>query len=73
MNTIYLPLAFEPHNSTIFQYYFVPRTGVEPARPYGHLALNQACLPIPAPGQKMERKVKQFFNYKTCGSGIPID
>ncbi len=29
----------------------VPRAGVEPARPNGHMALNHACLPIPAPGQ----------------------
>ena len=29
----------------------VPGAGVEPARPYGHMALNHACLPIPAPGQ----------------------
>src|SRR5699024_788002 len=28
----------------------VPRAGVEPARPNGHMALNHACLPIPAPG-----------------------
>ena len=24
--------------------------GVEPIRPNGHMALNHACLPIPAPG-----------------------
>ncbi len=29
----------------------VPRAGVEPARPNGHMALNHACLPVPAPGQ----------------------
>ena len=28
----------------------VPRAGLEPARPNGHMALNHACLPIPAPG-----------------------
>ncbi len=27
----------------------VPRMGVEPTRPKGHMALNHACLPIPAP------------------------
>ncbi len=31
--------------------YIVPRAGVEPARPNGHMALNHACLPVPAPGQ----------------------
>ena len=29
----------------------VPEAGVEPARPNGHMALNHACLPIPASGQ----------------------
>lgn len=29
----------------------VPGAGVEPARPYGHMALNHACLPVPAPGR----------------------
>ena len=28
----------------------VPRAGLEPARPKGHMALNHACLPISAPG-----------------------
>ena len=28
----------------------VPGAGLEPARPNGHMALNHACLPIPAPG-----------------------
>ncbi len=31
--------------------HFVPEAGVEPARPKGHMALNHACLPIPAPGR----------------------
>ena len=36
----------------IFDFFvFVPRAGVEPARPNGHMALNHACLPISAPGQ----------------------
>lgn len=30
----------------------MPGAGVEPARPNGHMALNHACLPVPAPGQK---------------------
>ena len=29
----------------------VPGTGVEPARPYGHIPLKDARLPIPPPGQ----------------------
>ena len=32
------------------QWFGVPRTGLEPARPFGHSALNAACLPISAPG-----------------------
>ena len=35
----------------IISVYKVPRAGVEPARPNGHMALNHACLPVPAPGQ----------------------
>ncbi len=27
----------------------VPRMGIEPTRPKGHMALNHACLPVPAP------------------------
>ncbi len=40
--------------SSIDQYTknIVPGAGIEPARPYGHMALNHACLPVPAPGQK---------------------
>ncbi len=29
----------------------VPGVGLEPTRPKGHMALNHACLPIPAPGR----------------------
>lgn len=29
----------------------VPGVGLEPTRPNGHMALNHACLPIPAPGR----------------------
>ena len=29
----------------------MPGTGIEPARPNGHMALNHACLPVPASGQ----------------------
>ena len=32
---------------------FVPRVGLEPTRPNGHMALNHACLPISAPGRCM--------------------
>ena len=31
----------------------VPRMGLEPTRPKGHMALNHACLPIPAPGLRI--------------------
>ena len=34
----------------------VPEEGVEPSRPEGHMALNHACLPIPAPGQNVDCK-----------------
>ncbi len=36
----------------------VPGEGVEPSRPKGHMALNHACLPIPAPGLKRDCKAK---------------
>lgn len=29
----------------------VPSAGLEPARPYGHLILSQACLPVPPQGE----------------------
>ena len=29
----------------------VPRTGLEPAQPFGHTPLKRACLPISPPGQ----------------------
>lgn len=31
----------------------VPRRGLEPPSPYGHLVLNQARLPIPPPRQEL--------------------
>tara|TARA_Y100001978_G_scaffold161152_1_gene147415 strand:- start:204 stop:464 length:261 start_codon:yes stop_codon:yes gene_type:complete len=31
-------------------YLKVPKAGVEPARPNEHMALNHACLPVPALG-----------------------
>lgn len=31
----------------------LPGTGVEPARPHGHMALNHARLPIPPPGHQL--------------------
>ncbi len=40
----------------------VPETGVEPARPYGHMTLNHARLPIPPFGH--------FANAKIGFSGI---
>jgi len=32
--------------------FFVRWAGVEPARPHGHMALNHACLPFPAPAHE---------------------
>ena len=40
----------EPRMSAAPSYVLVPRAGLEPARPNGHMALNHACLPISAPG-----------------------
>ena len=37
----------------------VPRMGVEPTRPNGHMALNHACLPIPAPRWVMLLETKK--------------
>lgn len=37
------------------QIVLVPRAGLEPARPNGHMALNHACLPISAPGQCIKK------------------
>ena len=36
--------------SWCLQVFLVPEAGLEPARPNGHMALNHACLPIPALG-----------------------
>ncbi len=35
--------------ATLKRVTFVPRMGIEPTRPNGHMALNHACLPVPAP------------------------
>lgn len=39
--------------------------GLEPTRPNGHMALNHACLPIPAPGRVflMTCKEKPISDY----------
>ncbi len=37
----------------------VPKVGVEPTRPNGHMALNHACLPIPALGLKAPIKIRR--------------
>lgn len=34
----------------MLRFKYVPEMGVEPTRPNGHMALNHACLPIPAFG-----------------------
>ena len=43
----------------------VPGMGLEPTRPNGHMALNHACLPIPAPGRVflMTCKEKPISDY----------
>ena len=62
--------------------------GLEPTRPNGHMALNHACLPIPAPGRvflmackekpisdygkKVKRKI-QFFCDLARASRYPPD
>jgi hypothetical protein len=33
----------------------VPLAGIEPARPYGHLILSQARLPVPPQGQRRDK------------------
>ena len=35
----------------------VPGVGLEPTRPNGHMALNHACLPIPAPGRGESKRL----------------
>lgn len=40
----------------------VPRTGLEPARSYEHMALNHACLPVPTPGQRRDKNTL-FFDF----------
>ena len=47
-----------------FLFVFVPRAGVEPARPNGHMALNHACLPISAPGRERDSLWIQIFQNK---------
>lgn len=37
--------------TTVVEDFFMPETGVEPARPYGHKHLKLARLPIPPPGR----------------------
>lgn len=46
-------LAFAEQNLTTrnTRTNFVPRVGLEPTSPFGHLVLGQACLPIPPPGR----------------------
>ena len=39
----------------------MPGAGVEPARPNGHMALNHACLPVPAPGLKTSLEIVHFL------------
>ena len=41
----------KPHRNAAGLYQLVPRTGLEPAQPFGHTPLKRACLPISPPGQ----------------------
>ena len=45
----------------------VPKAGIEPARPNGHMALNHACLPVPAPGQVFQGCEFKHFRHKAPG------
>ncbi len=52
----------------------VPGAGLEPARPNGHMALNHACLPIPAPGWNTLDKYTKRVNSKIrTYSGLSSD
>ncbi len=44
--------------------FFVPTTGVEPARPCEHYPLKVACLPIPPRGHNnlAAANIKKYFN-----------
>lgn len=35
---------------------FVPKTGLEPVRPFGQAVLSRSRLPIPPLGQRLEAK-----------------
>jgi len=48
-------MIFENH--VLLIEYFMRWEGVEPSRPNGHMALNHACLPVPAPAQS-----KWYYN-----------
>lgn len=49
--------------------------GVEPIRPNGHMALNHACLPIPAPGRSCffgRTNIGKYFHFYNGNSNINI-
>ncbi len=59
-------IVFKKYGNTTKLKRKVPGAGVEPARPNGHMTLNHACLPIPAPGRRHEFDLRKnegnFFN-----------
>ena len=55
LGTVFSTVKREKPRSTRLFFYLVPRAGLEPARPNGHMALNHACLPISAPGQCIKK------------------
>ncbi len=56
---LFFQLYYKQKNSDALasEFFFVPRTGFEPARSCEHQPLKLACLPIPPPGYfGLERK-----------------
>ncbi len=47
-----------------FQVWIVRWEGVEPSRPSGHMALNHACLPVPAPAPEQPYYNQGVVNVK---------
>ena len=50
-NQVVAQIVMQKKASALRDSLFVPRVGLEPTRPNGHMALNHACLPISAPGR----------------------
>lgn len=47
---IFQVISTETHPYFRSMDFVVPGMGIEPTHPNGHMALNHACLPVPAPG-----------------------